>query len=169
MTTAVPTQQALIEAARSSVALFGAYVRPNYRPAAHHHLISDALSRVESGEIKRLMIWAPPRHGKSELVSVLYPSWHLGRNPDDKIVISSYALELARGFSRRSRDLLAQPGYRQVFGDVRLSRTLAGADRWGLEGRDGEVYAVGTGGALTGIGANLLVMDDLIKGREEAS
>src|SRR4051812_34871538 len=81
-------------------------LNPRYHPAAHHWIIAEALQAVERGDEKRVLITVPPRHGKSELGSVNFPPWYLGRNPDKRIIGASYAALLAYQFSRRARNIV---------------------------------------------------------------
>src|SRR5260221_9745754 len=78
----------------------------NYDPQWFHEQIAQALMAVERREIRRLIIEAPPRHGKSELVSIKFPTWYLGRNPTHSIVTASYGSDLAQNFGAKSRDLV---------------------------------------------------------------
>jgi len=92
------------DAAFSSLGGYIGMQYPRYEFGKHHRTIIDALESVERGEIKRLMISMPPRHGKSMLVSEFFPAWYLGRNPDKSIITSSYAAELAEDFGRKVRN-----------------------------------------------------------------
>lgn len=140
---------------------------PGYRPAAHHRRIADALMAVERGEIKRLIITMPPRHGKSMEVSQFFPPWYLGRSPEKYIIASTYAQELADDFGRKVRDQMADPLHQAIFPECSLSETSKAANRFGTD-QGGTYFAVGAGGSITGRGGHLLLIDDPIKGREEA-
>lgn len=152
--------------AAESLIAFTRYTKPDYRPAGHHKLIADALERVERGECKRLMIFMPPRHGKSELASRRFPAWFLGRNPDRSIIAASYNSELATDFGREVRDIVGSRLFANVF-QTRLSDNSAAAGRWHTNGRGGYV-AAGVGTAVTGRGAHVLLIDDPFKDRVEA-
>lgn len=152
--------------AQESLIAFTRYTKPDYRPAGHHKKIADALERVERGECKRLMIFMPPRHGKSELASRRFPAWFLGRNPDRSIIAASYNSELATDFGREVRDIVATKLFGNVF-DTRLSDNSAAAGRWHTNGRGGYV-AAGVGTAVTGRGAHVLLIDDPFKDRQDA-
>ncbi len=147
-----------------------AYVRaqfPGYLIGHHHRRIAEALMAVERGEIKRLIIQAPPRHGKSLLTSEYFPAWYLGRNPDRYIICATYGQELADDFGRKVRNQLRDDLHHAVFPACKLSEDSQSASRFGtLAG--GSYFALGVGGAATGRGAHLLVCDDPLKGREEA-
>lgn len=147
-----------------------AYVRlqyPGYKIGGHHRKIADALMAVERGEIKRLVIQAPARHGKSMLTSEYFPAWYLGRNPDKYIITATYGQELADDFGRKVRNQMRSDEHHCVFPQCELAEDSQSASRFGTD-QGGSYFALGVGGAATGRGANLLVIDDPIKGREEA-
>lgn len=135
-------------------------------PGKHHELICEALDRVTSGEIKRLMICMPPRHGKSMTVTETYPSYFLGHYPNKRVIEVSYSDEFARKFGRRNRDKLKEFGGR--IWNVGLSQINATANNWDLDNGIGGMISVGFGGAATGEGADLLIIDDPVKNRQEA-
>jgi predicted phage terminase large subunit-like protein len=144
-----------------------------YKPARHHRIIANALERVERGELKRLMIFMPPRHGKSMLASEFFPAWYLGKHPDHQVIHTTYGQELADGFGRKIRNQLKDPLFGAVFDGVGLSGDSSAAARFhvsraGMNGQDGVYHAMGIGGSATGRGANLLLIDDPVKDREEA-
>lgn len=124
------------------------------------------LEAVERGEVKRLMICMPPRHGKSELASRRFPAWYIGRNPGKQIVAASYNSELATDFGREVRNIVASDEFKRLF-DVKLSADSQAADCWHTDA--GGIYvAAGVGTALTGRGADVLLIDDPFKDRQEA-
>lgn len=138
-----------------------------YKPAGHHRQIAAKLEAVERGEIKRLMIFMPPRAGKSMLVSEYFPAWFIGRQKEKQIIHCTYAQDLADGFGRKIRNQISDPLYQTVFGGVKLLDDSQAANRFHTS--NGNVYhAVGAGGPITGRGAHLLLIDDPIKGREDA-
>lgn len=157
---------------------YAAYQWPQYRDAAHHRLIARHLEAVERGEIKRLMITMPPRHGKSMLASEFFPAWYLGRNPDHYVVTATYAQELADDFGRKVKNQIEDQAFQAIFPGVGLSGDSKAAKRFHVEGayggiehgtnQKGAFYAVGVGGPLTGRGAHLLLIDDPVKNREDA-
>lgn len=136
------------------------------KPGRHLDLLDESLQKVSEGEIKRLIVTMPPRHGKSERVSKKFPSWHVGRNPDDEIIVASYSIDLSRGFSRIARDTLTASAdiFRQE-----LDKNNKSSESWTLEGHRGGVTAAGVGGAITGKGAKIAIIDDPVKNSEEAS
>ncbi len=129
--------------------------------------LCDQLMAVERGEITRLMVFMPPRHRKSQTANAHFSAWYLGRHPDHHVITASYGADLANVFSRQSRNLLAMYGA-ELFG-VRLSEDSRAVNDWGLADHYGGLTAAGVGGALTGRGANLLLLDDLFKDAEEAN
>lgn len=164
-------QQAAIELlarrrARTSLLAFTEYTNPAYKAAAHHRLIAQKLEAVERGEIKRLMICMPPRHGKSELASRRFPAWCIGRNAGRQVIAASYNSDLANDFGREVRNVVASPEFRALF-DVILAQDSQAANRWHTDG-GGMYVAAGVGTAVTGRGADILLIDDPFKDREEA-
>ncbi len=141
---------------------------PKYVTEPVHELIAEHLDRVVSGDIMRLMIFAPPQHGKSELVSVRLPAYWLGKRPDDPVIISSYGADLAYSKSRQARNIVESDEYKAIFPDVVTDRTSRSVSSWSLAGRRGEVRAVGVGGPITGHGALLGIIDDPFENWEQA-
>lgn len=138
-----------------------------YRDKEGRHLdvVDDVLMRVSSGELKRVIIAMPPRHGKSERVSRKFPAWHIGRNPNDEVILASYSVDLSRGFSRIARDTLAN--HPNIF-DVSVDPANQSAESWGTDGHRGGLHAAGVGGPITGKGARIAIIDDPVKNAEEA-
>lgn len=122
---------------------------------------------MERGEITRLMIFVPPRHGKSELASRRFPAWYVGRNPEKQIIAASYGQDLATDFGRTVRNVIASQEFRVTFGAVELAPDSTAANRWHTS-HGGSYVAAGVGSAITGRGADLLVIDDPVKNREDA-
>jgi len=152
------------EKARRGLSAFCAQMDPAYSPARHTNVICDHLEQVERGEIDRLAMFLPPRHSKTYHVSQRFPAWYLGRNPDHQLILASYGAELAESNSRVVRNLLSDQRY--PF-ETRVAADSSAVSRWGTDSK-GVVIAAGVGGAMTGFGAHLLVIDDPVKGREEA-
>lgn len=128
-------------------------------------VLDKALQDVSEGRIKRLIVTMPPRHGKSERVSRKFPAWHIGRNPNDEVILASYSIDLSRGFSRIARDTLS--AHADVFG-VKVDKNNQSAESWGTEGYRGGLHAAGVGGPITGKGARIAIIDDPVKNAEEA-
>jgi len=152
--------------ARRGLIGFTEYTKGDYKVAAHHTLVASYLEKVEAGEIDRLMIFLPPRHGKSELSSRRFPAWYLGRNPNKQIIAASYNSDLAADFGRDVRNLVADPLYANLF-DVGLRQDSKAADRWNTT-QGGAYVAAGVGSGITGRGAHIGIIDDPFKDRKEA-
>ena len=134
----------------------------------HHEIMAEAFERVVKGELKRLIINMPPRHTKSEFASYLLPAWFLGKYPDKKIIQTAHTAELAVGFGRKVRNLVNSKDYKSIFTDVSLQADSKAAGRWNTN-KGGEYFAIGVGGAVTGKGADLLIIDDPHSEQEGAS
>ena len=134
-------------------------VWPSFIGGRHHVRMADAFERVARGEIKRLIINMPPRHTKSEFASYLLPAWFLGQFPGKKVIQTSHTAELAVGFGRKVRNLVDTEAYREIFPDLSLQSDSKAAGRWNTS-KGGDYFAIGVGGAVTGKGADLLIIDD---------
>jgi len=132
---------------------------PGFIAGRHHKLMADKFERIASGDLKRVIINMPPRHTKSEFASFLLPSWFLGRFPQKKVIQTSHTAELAVGFGRKVRNLVGADVYKEVFPNVGLQADSKAAGRWSTN-HGGEYFAIGVGGAVTGKGADLLIIDD---------
>lgn len=137
-----------------------------YQHAKHTKLIAKKLEEVEKGKCKRLMIFLPPRHSKSLTVSETFPSFFIGKNLNRRVILVSYGDNLARRFGRANRNKLEEFG-NEIFG-VKLSNDNFSATNWSINGYRGGMVSTGIGGAITGEGADLLIIDDPIKNRKEA-
>jgi len=140
-----------------------------YEPNWHHEIIAKELEHIETfgdRDYKVLLVFVPPRHGKSELCSIGFPAWYLGRNPDKEIITVSYSAELAQDFGSKTRTIVGCEAYPHIF-DVTLKEDEQAKAKWKTN-RGGSYTSVGVGGAITGRGANCLLFDDPIKNREEA-
>ncbi len=154
--------------AQGHLRLFGDYVTPSWDWSPKHiKLIADKLMAVERGEIKRLMIFLPPRHSKSETGTIHFPAWFMMRNPEKRVIVTSYSSELAKTFSRRTRSIVREFG-EELF-NVQLSDESQSVEQWSLQGHHGMYIAAGVGSGITGQGASLLVIDDPVKSAEEAN
>ena len=116
--------------ARQSLINFTEYTYPSYEPSEHHIVLAEKLEAVARGEIDRLMVVMPPRHGKSELASKRFPAWYLGSSPSKSIIAASYNSELAGDFGREVRNIVASREYRALFPGVRLAEDSQAANRW---------------------------------------
>lgn len=135
------------------------YVWPAFIHGRHHVKMAQAFQRVAEGKVKRLIINMPPRHTKSEFASYLLPSWFLGLFPGKKIIQTSHTAELAVGFGRKVRNLVDSDAYKDLFPEVALQSDSKAAGRWATN-YGGDYFAIGVGGAVTGKGADLLIIDD---------
>ena len=132
---------------------------PEFICGRHHKIFAEKLNKVASGEIKRLIVNMPPRHTKSEFASTFFPSFIMGKKPKMKIMQTTHTGELAVRFGRKVRNLMDQKEYKEVFPEVKLQADNKSAGRWETN-KGGEYFAAGVGGAVTGRGADLLIIDD---------
>ncbi len=145
-------------------------IDPRYQLEWFHEQIAlkleEAVKRVEKGEDVRLMIFMPPRHGKSDTATQKFPSWVLGHHPEWPFIVASYSQELATDFGQGTRDLMESGNYKHIF-DTRLRVDTQAKAKWMTEQKGGYT-AVGVGGAITGRGFKVGIVDDPFKNREEA-
>jgi predicted phage terminase large subunit-like protein len=134
-------------------------VWPEFIAGKHHAWMAQAFEDVASGKCKRLIINMPPRHTKSEFASYLLPAWFLGKFPQKKVIQTSHTAELAVGFGRKVRNLVDAEKYKRLFPAVELQSDSKAAGRWNTN-FGGDYFAIGVGGAVTGKGADLLIIDD---------
>ena len=132
---------------------------PGFIDGRHHNIIGEAFERVNNGTLKRLIICMPPRHTKSEFGSFLLPAWFLGNHPGKKVIQASHTAELAVGFGRKVRNLVDTERYRKVFPELQLQSDSKAAGRWNTSA-GGDYFAIGISGAVTGKGADVLIIDD---------
>lgn len=143
------------------------YTDRNYQSPPHIRYLISKLEALERGDNKRLMIFMPPRNGKSETVSRKFPAWYLGRNPDHNVILSSYAYSLARGFSKDNRDMIESRIYKTIF-PVSTKDDSRAVNDWDIADHRGGMLTAGVGGSITGYGANLFIIDDPFKDHKEA-
>jgi len=156
------------EKANSSFLDFCKYVWPEMLVGEHHKRIAKALDRVVSGECKRLMIAMPPRHGKSQMGSYLFPAYLMGKKPDSKLIVGSHTAELAQRFGRMIRNLVEDERYSEIFPEMKLSVDSKAAGRWNTA-HGGEAFFIGKGGAMTGRGGDVVVLDDILDEQDAVS
>jgi predicted phage terminase large subunit-like protein len=147
-----------VQRCRDDFLAYVGQVWPVFISGKHHKIMADAFERVAKGELKRLIINMPPRHTKSEFASYLLPSWFLGKFPEKKIIQAAHTAELAMGFGRKVRNLVSSEPYQKIF-ETKLSTDSKAANRWNTN-KGGDYFAVGVNGAVTGKGADLLIIDD---------
>ena len=144
--------------AKSDFLSFVKCMWPDFIEGSHHRHVAEKFNKLATGELKRLIINMPPRHTKSEFASFLLPAWMVGRNPKLKIIQVTHTGELAIKFGRKAKHLIDSEEYHKIF-DTRLQEDSKAAGRWETA-QGGEYFAAGVGGAITGRGADLLIIDD---------
>jgi predicted phage terminase large subunit-like protein len=147
------------EQAQNTFIGFSRYVWPEAIISSHHEIMASAFDRIAAGTLKRLIVNMPPRHTKSEFASYLLPAYLMGRKPQTKIIQATHTGELAVRFGRKVRNLMDLDRYKEVFSGVALKADSKAAGRWDTDA-GGEYFAVGVGGAMTGRGADMLIIDD---------
>jgi len=169
---AVQQELAVRELARRKLLKFILRHNPQYRAGWFHKDLCERLERfiqdVADGKSPRLMLFVPPRHGKSKIVSEELPAWTFGNHPDFEFISASYGAELARDFSYKVQERIRSPEYEMIFPKTRMRPGKESVDTWRLDKAAGAYIAAGVGGPLTGRGANVLIIDDPFKNREEA-
>ena len=153
---------------RESLLEFTKYTFRRYKPDPAHELIAQKLtSLVKSRQGGRLMIFAPPQTGKSELVSIRFPAFWLGNRPDDPVILASYAASLAEDKGGKARDVARLPEYSEIFPEILINRDAA--RHWTLAPPNrGYMFSAGVGGPVTGHGAMLGIIDDPFENWEQA-
>jgi len=152
-------QRKLAQTCRNDLIEFCKHMDPNYKVGRHHRRLADLLMKMERGEEDRIGVSVPPRHGKSQMVSIYFPAWYLGRNPDKKVLMVSHTADLAVDFGRKVRNIVDSPAYKTIFPTVTLAADSKSAGRWNTN-MGGEYFACGVGAALAGRGAHFLIVDD---------
>lgn len=168
--------------ARSSLIDFVKYTYKDYQAQWFHELVCEYLDRLldpEDKEIKKLMIFIPPQHGKSELSSIRFPSYALGKNPNNRIAICSYNSDSARRFNRSCQQVIDDKAYHKVFPGTNLNSKNVSTDAKNGVLRNSEIFetvegngyvrTAGVGGALTGYSVDIGIIDDPFKDRKEAN
>ena len=148
-----------VQRLRDDLIAFCCHIQDDYMVGAHHRRLADLLEDVEARRKDRICVSVAPRHGKSQLVSIYYAAWYMGRNPTHKVMLVSHTTDLAVDFGRKIRNLIATEKYREVFPDVALAVDSKSAGRWNTN-HGGEFFACGVGSALAGRGAHMLLIDD---------
>jgi predicted phage terminase large subunit-like protein len=164
--------------APASFSHFLGYSNPKYELEWFHRVIAEHCQMLLEGKIKNLMVFVPPQHGKSEIISRNFPAWALGRDPDLKIASCSYAADLSEQFSRSVQRIIESPEYQEIFPDTYLSTSLKAkndprtyiknVDFFETVGHRGFYKAVGVGGPLTGTPVDIAIIDDPVKDATEA-
>lgn len=152
--------------AKEDLITYAQAVDRSYTPNWHHELIAEKLQAVERGEIKRLIITVPPRHGKSRLSTEIFPTWYLGKNPKREVIVAANTEDLAKDFGRKAREIVKEPIYDGIFG-MKLKQDEKSSSKWKTSS-GGSYTSVGIGGTITGRGAHLFIIDDPIKNADDA-
>jgi len=152
-------EQRKIESAQTSFMGFVGHMWPAFIEGRHHKIMAEAFEKIARGDLKRLIINMPPRHTKSEFASYLLPAWFLGQYPGKKVIQTAHTAELSVGFGRKVRNLVDSDDFKEVFPNLQLRADSKAAGRWSTND-GGEYFAIGVGGAVTGKGADLLIIDD---------
>jgi predicted phage terminase large subunit-like protein len=153
--------------AQESLIAFTEFTFPEFEAGKHHRIIAEALEDVEAGKCKRLMIFAPPRHTKSELASRRFPAWYIGRNPNKQLICTTYAQEFADDFGHDVRGIVRDESYGLVFPTVHLADDSKAKNKWRTN-KGGIYIAAGIDGPITGRGAHVAMIDDPFKNRQDA-
>ena len=151
---------------RSPVELGEIVYGDKWQTPKHLAVLNDHLLDAANNPGRRKLVTMPPRHGKSQLFSEIFPAWFLGRNPDKNIIFASYEADFAAQFGRKVRNILAE--YGELFG-IKIAADSSAANRWNIEGHRGGMQTAGVGGAITGKGSSILLVDDPVKNSEEAN
>jgi len=147
------------QACQDDLIAFCKHMQPDYKVGKHHRVLADLLMAIAKGEEDRICVNMPPRHGKSQLVSIYFPAWFMGKYPTKKVLMVSHTTDLAVDFGRKVRNIIDSTPYREVFSGVALASDSKSAGRWNTS-LGGEYFACGVGSALAGRGADLLLVDD---------
>lgn len=165
-----PETLVALNRAREYLVDFQIVTNADYIPNWHHEIIGRELEKIEKNgdqDYKILVVTVPPRHGKSQQCSIDFPAWFLGRNPTKEIITASYSADLAQDFGSKTREKVDSPVFQAVFPGVTLREDERARGHWRTKQGGGYISA-GVGGSITGRGANILLIDDPIKNREEA-
>ena len=147
------------DACRTDFISYVKHLWPDFIEGRHHKIIGEKFNKIAEGKLKRLIVCLPPRHSKSEFASTYFPSWMMGLRGNLKIIQTTHTAELAVRFGRKVRNIIDSQDYRHIFPEIKLEADNKSAGRW-TSNQDGEFFAAGVGGAITGRGADLLIIDD---------
>lgn len=138
---------------------FIAAIDPNYKFGTHLKRLGTLLMEVETNEKNRIAVSMAPRMGKSQMISIYYPAWYLGKHPDHKVIVASHTADLAVVMARKVRNLINTAEYKEIFPQTNIAADAKAAAQWNTT-KGGEYFAIGVGGALAGRGAHLIIADD---------
>lgn len=164
-------QNFLIKAAQNSLLNFCQLADKKFEAVWYHEVIAnkleEALEKAIHNKKARIILTLPPRHGKSQLASIYFPSWALGKHPDTPIILSSYGAELSEKIGLQTRDVINSEAYQAIFPGINLRQDQKAKAKW-MTNKKGSFTAVGIGGAITGAGGKIILIDDPHKDRAEA-
>ena len=140
----------------------------DFKMGKHIEVISEKLRQLESGEIKRLMVFLPPRSSKSVICSKLFPAWYIGRNPEHEILTVSHSDQLSSDFGRSVRDIVNTEEFQDVFKGVSLRSDVRAAGKWKTN-KGGQYYAAGVRSQIAGRGAHIAILDDVMSEEDSYS
>ncbi|EMK22374.1 terminase large subunit domain-containing protein [Leptospira kirschneri] len=156
------------EHGKESLGAFARFIDPKFEDPLHIKSIIHLLEKMERGEVTRSIINMPPRRGKSQICTRIFPSWFLGKHPEKNVILLSYSDKKAARFGRWVRDCVKSPKFQQVFPECKVRPDMSSAGEWQTT-KDGLVLSAGLKGGFNGDGADLLVVDDPYKNLEEAT
>ncbi len=158
----------LRELAKTSLAAYASVMHNDWQPNWHHRVIIDAVERCVRGEPgwDKLIISMPPRMGKTAIISTLLPGWYMANHPYETVIVTTYGSELSDSIGRQAREYASTELFEPLMG-VSMSKDTSAITKWSLNNHS-TFFTTSVGGALTGLGANLMIVDDPVKNREEA-
>ena len=140
----------------------------DFKMGRHIEVISEKLQQLESGKIKRLMVFLPPRSSKSVICSKLFPAWYIGRNPEHEILTVSHSDQLSSDFGRSVRDIVNTEDFQSIFRGVSLRSDVRAAGKWKTN-HNGTYYAAGVRSQIAGRGAHIAILDDVMSEEDSFS
>lgn len=152
-------ERKVVQAAQEDFLAFVAAVDRNYKFGTHLKRLGSLLMDVEQNVKNRIAVSMAPRMGKSQMISIYYPAWYLGRHPDHKVIVASHTADLAVVMARKVRNLIQSAEYARIFPNTKIASDAKAAAQWNTTA-GGEYFAIGVGGALAGRGAHLIIADD---------
>lgn len=144
---------------QSDFLAFIAHIDTTYKFGSHLKRLGNLLMQIEDGSKDRIAVSMAPRFGKSQMISIYYPAWYLGKHPDHKVIMASHTADLAVDMARKVRNLMQSDVYQEIFPNVKIAADAKAAGKWNTS-KGGEFFAAGVGGALAGRGSHLAIVDD---------
>jgi hypothetical protein len=152
----------------SFIKKFAPFIVSDFKMGRHIEVLADKLQQVEDGNIKRLMVFLPPRSSKSVICSKLFPAWYIGKHSNHEIMSISHSDQLASDFGRSVRDLVSEEDFQKVFSGVLLRQDVRAAGKWKTSG-GGSYYAAGVRSQIAGRGAHIAILDDAMSEEDAIS